>query len=88
MSKIVEVVAGLLAIGAGIYLLQAQSVGGIPGGGESWFAVLAHGIGVYFIARGLWMLRAAGRGDEVLHRLDRLIELAALEHQARREDAL
>lgn len=83
ISKLVDVVAALLAIGAGIYLLQSQSVSIAGVGGTSWFQVLAHGIGVYFIARGLWMLGHVGRRDAVTDRLDRLIELGALEHQAR-----
>jgi hypothetical protein len=80
MGKLVQIVAGLLSIGAGIYLLTMQSVGVVQGG-ESWLQVLAHGIGVYFIARGLWML--ASREDTVVARLDRLVELGALDHQAR-----
>lgn len=86
MGKFVEVIAGLLAIGAGIYLLQSQSVSVAGVDGTSWFQVLAHGIGVYFIARGLWMLGHVGRQDAVTDRLDRLIELGALEHQARHPD--
>lgn len=74
MNRAVDVVAALLAIGAGIYLLQSQSVGNLAEG-ESWFEVLAHGIGVYFIARGLWMLSHAGRQHDVIDRLDRLIAI-------------
>jgi len=86
IGKLVEVVAALLVIGAGAYLLQAQSVGVVQGG-ESWFQVLAHGIGIYFLGRGLWMLRQVGRQEDVVDRLDRLVELGALEHQAHSPEA-
>lgn len=71
-GKLVDVGAGVLAIGAGLYLLQAQSVTVGDGGGQSWLELLAHGIGVYFIARGIWMIRHAGRQEDVVDRLDRI----------------
>jgi hypothetical protein len=43
--------AGLVAVGAGIYLLSRQNASG-----DTWLEVLAHGVGVYFIARGLFMI--------------------------------
>jgi len=49
--------------------------------------VLAHGIGIYFLGRGLWMLRQVGRQEDVVDRLDRLVELGALEHQAHSPEA-
>jgi hypothetical protein len=47
----VSSIAGLVAVGAGIYLLTRQSASG-----DTWLEVLAHGAGVYFIARGLFMI--------------------------------
>jgi hypothetical protein len=47
----VSSIAGLVAVGAGIYLLSRQSASG-----DTWLEVLAHGIGVYFIAQGLFMI--------------------------------
>jgi hypothetical protein len=47
----VSSIAGLVAVGAGIYLLTKQSASG-----DTWLEVLAHGAGVYFIARGLYMI--------------------------------
>lgn len=75
-----EWAAGIGSILAGGYLLQAHSLGTIAGGGQSWFQVLAHGIGGYIIARGVWMLAQIRRKAETLDRLDKLVELAALEH--------
>jgi hypothetical protein len=75
-------IAGLLSIGAGIYLLSkhgtAISIGGQSG--QSWFEVLAHGIGIYFIARGVWMLGHLGEGQALTDRLDKLIEFEAHAH--------
>ena len=48
--------------GAGIYLLTRQSASG-----DTWLEVLAHGAGVYFIARGLYMIGssiAAGASEK------------------------
>jgi hypothetical protein len=53
------IVAGLASIGAGIYLLQAQSASTQT----TVFDVLMHGIGAYFIARGLWMFYELARGE-------------------------
>lgn len=45
------VIAALVSIGAGIYLLTSQSA--IQE--TTVFDVIMHGMGAYFIARGLWM---------------------------------
>ena len=47
----VSSIAGLVAVGAGIYLLSRQSASG-----DTWLEVLAHGFGVYFIAHGIYMI--------------------------------
>ena len=73
-GKLLEILAGVIALGAGIYLLQEHSIA-TGGAGQSWFEVLAHGIGAYFVARGIWMIRQAGKSEDVVDRLDRLIEL-------------
>jgi multisubunit Na+/H+ antiporter MnhC subunit len=51
-SSILGVVAALISIGAGIYMLQSSSAS--PD--TTVFDVLMHGIGAYCIARGVWML--------------------------------
>ena len=50
----VKAVAGLVSIGAGTYLVTRQSASG-----DTWLEVLAHGIGVFFIAAGLFMIGSA-----------------------------
>jgi hypothetical protein len=74
------IVAALICIGAGLYLLSAESppVAGI--GGTSWFEVLAHGIGIYFIGKGIYIGTSSWTQAEANERLDKLIELEALRH--------
>ena len=50
-------IAALVSIGAGIYLLTSQSASA----DATVFDVLMHGIGAYFIARGLWMFSELAR---------------------------
>lgn len=73
MRALLQVVAGIVSVAAGIYLLQANSVP-IPGvdSGTSWFELLAHGIGIYFIARGVWMFSEVGTHQEITERLDKI----------------
>ena len=66
---IVDVAAVLVCIGAGVYLLSAHTVVGVPGE-TSWFQILAHGIGAYFIAKGLWMARSLQLSAESRDRLN------------------
>lgn len=51
LGFVVNMVAGLVAVGAGIYLLTRQSASG-----ETWLQVIAHGSGAFFIACGLYMI--------------------------------
>jgi hypothetical protein len=45
-----KAVSGLIAIGAGAYLLQTQAAGD-----DSFLEVIAHGMGAYFVAKGLFI---------------------------------
>lgn len=80
-GKLIDIAAGVIVVGAGIYLLQSQSVSDVAGG-QSWFELLAHGIGIYFLGRGIWMIRHAGHQEDVVDRLDRLIEIEQEEYPA------
>jgi hypothetical protein len=53
MGRLLDVLATLAAIGAGLYLLSIQSVAG-----NTVFEAMAHGIGVYFIAKGFFIARS------------------------------
>ena len=52
-ATIVGLIAAVVAIGAGIYLLDSQSAAAEA----TVFDSIMHGVGAYFIARGLWMIR-------------------------------
>lgn len=60
LAVLLRAAGGLVSLFAGYYLLSRNSLS-IPGadGGQSWFEALAHGIGIYFIARGLDILGSA-----------------------------
>ena len=58
MGNFLGVAAAIACVGAGIYLLTSQS----PTDDTTVFVdVLMHGIGIYFIARGAWMLYEMSR---------------------------
>jgi hypothetical protein len=76
-GKLFELLAGAIAIGAGVYLLTVQSAAS-----DSIFNPLLHALGAYFGARGIWMLRQAGKADDMVDRLNRLVEFGGLNHVA------
>lgn len=81
LRKTLGLLAGLVCIAAGVYLLSAQSPRVVGLGGTSWFEVLAHGIGVYFIGKGVFVwLSVWGQAEQSDH-LAKLVELEALRHQ-------
>ena len=54
----VGLLAAVVSIGAGIYLMTSESAAE----GTTVFDALFDGLGAYFIARGLWMISALLRG--------------------------
>jgi hypothetical protein len=56
-SRVLGVIAVFFSIGAGIFLLTSGSASEET----TVFDALMHGIGAYFIARGLWMLQSLAR---------------------------
>jgi hypothetical protein len=70
-----DLAAGLICIGAGIYLLQTQAAE------PSIIETLMHGIGVYFIGKGLFVIRAGMLAAKQVVSLERLVEMGAMEHQ-------
>ena len=58
MTRIVGIVAPVVCILAGLYLLTSESASAQA----TVFDSLMHGIGAYMIARGLWMVHALGDG--------------------------
>lgn len=66
-SAVVGLIAAVTSIGAGLYLVTSNSATidvGAGVSGQSWLEVIAHGIGAYFIARGLWMIAELLHEDE------------------------
>ena len=51
LGLFVDAIAGLIGVGAGIYLLAHTSETG-----PTWLEVIAHGSGAFFIACGLYMI--------------------------------
>ena len=57
-KNLLGVIAAIVSIVAGIYLLQSQSASAET----TVFDAMMHGMGAYFIARGLWMFQSLTRG--------------------------
>lgn len=68
-GKLIDIAAAIISLGAGAYLIGTHSAAD-----NSIFNPLLHGLGAYILARGLWMLTHAGRQEDILDRLDRLID--------------
>lgn len=50
-----RLLSSALCVGAGAYLLQTQAVGE-----SSWFEAIAHGMGIYFIGKGVFIWGSLG----------------------------
>ena len=60
LAALLRGAGGALSIYAGYYLLSRNSISlGSADAGQSWLEALAHGIGIYFLAKGAWMLGGA-----------------------------
>lgn len=75
MGKFLDIAAAVLCIGAGLYLLQTE-----PADAHSLFGPLLHGMGVYFIGKGLFVARATHLESASRDRLTQLVELQAHSH--------
>jgi hypothetical protein len=72
MGRLLDVAAAITAVAAGLYLLQFSSPGA-----SSWFEVIGHGMGAYFIAKGVFILRSTHLAARAADRLDDLATWAA-----------
>lgn len=50
-SRFGGIVSGLICVAAGIYLLQTSAVGDEG----NWLETIAHGMGIYFIGKGVFV---------------------------------
>jgi len=74
MGRFIDIASALICIGAGLYLLQYNSPAQ-----TTWFQIIAHGMGIYFIGKGLFIARST-------HLQARAAD--ALETLAARDDAV
>ena len=78
LGGLIDLAAALCAIGAGIYLLRYNAVD--TTGGTSWFQIIGHGMGIYFIGKGLFMGRAAWFSSRSVDHLKYLAEWSRYDH--------
>lgn len=79
MGRILDLGAGLLCIGAGLYLLQYNATGdGVAG--TSWFQIIGHGMGIYFLGKGVFVARANWIAAETRDAVASLVEWKRYEH--------
>jgi hypothetical protein len=73
VAKLAAVVSALVAIGAGIYMLTLQT----QAQGTTIFEAIAHGIGAYFVAKGLFMGFSLLKQDDAAYHLKLLAHFAS-----------
>jgi hypothetical protein len=73
MGGLIDLLAALCAIGAGVYLLSHGSPDvELGGGGSSWFEIIAHGMGAYFIGKGVYIGRSSWQRQKMLELMERV----------------
>jgi hypothetical protein len=69
MHRITPLIAAGACIAAGVYLLSTQAVAE-----NSFLEVLAHGIGIYFIGKGVFIWSTLARQDRMIDLLAEQLE--------------
>ena len=85
-TNLIDILSMLGAIGAGAYLLSYSSPGDSAVTGTSWLEIIAHGMGIYFIAKGLFIARTTHLQADARNKLAQLVELAAWEADRKEDD--
>jgi hypothetical protein len=80
MGRLTGFAAAAICVIAGVYLLQYNAATGGIGGGTNWFQIIGHGMGIYFIGKGLFVARSTYLEAEQADRLAQLVAFAAYEH--------
>jgi hypothetical protein len=76
MGRALGLAAAATCVFAGIYLLQYNAVSDSTTG-TSWFQIIGHGMGIYFIGKGLFVARSTwAEADQAKH-LAALVKLAS-----------
>jgi len=76
MGTLIDFAAAAICVFAGIYLLQYNAAGTTTlggAGGTSWFQIIGHGMGIYFIGKGLFVARSTHLQGETRDRLTELV---------------
>jgi len=76
MGRLLGLAAGAICVFAGIYLLQYNAVLD-PTTGTSWFQIIGHGMGIYFIGKGLFVARSTWLSEDQAKHLAALVKLAS-----------
>ena len=75
MGRVIDILSTVVCAAAGVYLLSIQAQD--P---NSLIEAIAHGIGIYFLAKALFIARSTHLDAEAATLLGRLTEFAALRH--------
>jgi len=76
MGRLIGLASAVICVFAGIYLLQYNEVSTSIGGGTSWFQIIGHGMGIYFIGKGLFVARSTWLAEDQAKHLAALVKLA------------
>ena len=87
IGMVFDIAAALLAIGAGLYLLQYNAIDNGTDG-TSWFQIIGHGMGIYFVGKGLFMMRSAWFSAQSVNHLRYMAEWARYDHHEEEQRAL
>jgi hypothetical protein len=82
VSRLIDGLIILLSIGAGIYLLSTSSPAS-----DSGLIVIAHGMGAYFVSKGLWMGRSLYMQSEIVDATQKTVMWLAHVHGPKDEQA-
>ncbi len=69
LTRILAIVISAVSLFAGVYLLGSETVGE-----NSYLETIAHGIGIYFLAKGLYLGPSLMRQAEAAQHLKRLAD--------------
>jgi hypothetical protein len=87
MGRLLDVASTLLCIGAGLYLLQYNAPTTPGTTGTSWFQIIGHGMGIYFIGKGLLIARSLHLQAEANDKLETIAAWSAYQNEQSQEDA-
>ncbi len=66
-GALLDYAAAIICVAAGVYLLQYN--------GTSWFQIIGHGMGIYFIGKGIFVARSTRLQAQARDRLAQLVSL-------------